>query len=138
MKNIKKINLYILILLSILVFVYIFIVVGNKMDSLEGYENEATSPSKDAVKEMALYTVPLLPIYLIVCIYFLKKGTALKSLSYPVMLGTCFTILITIGVALNGQAFMWLLIFGLPLMMGGLIFSLVMGILQDTSTTKKG
>lgn len=137
MKNKKIINFLLLLLLSILVYVYIFGFIGNKMDTLGGYENEYTSPTADTIKELAIYTVPIFPIYLIGCIYLLKKGMKLKYLAYPIILITFITIITTIGVCYNGAVFkqdvalLLLVFFHIPF-----TATIIIGVLQETVWSK--
>lgn len=134
----KNKDLLLLILLSILIFIYIFAFVGNKMNTLDGYQDENSFPTQEVATEMALYTVPLVPIYLIACIYLIKKGISLKSLAYPIISITFLTILTTVGICFNGSSFAWLIILGFPIIIGIIILSIIIGVLQDTVCKKKG
>lgn len=136
MKNKKIINFVFLLLLSFLISTYLISFVGNKMSTYEGYENEATSLDKETTNSIAIYIISVIPIYLIGCIYLLKKGIGIKYLAYPTILITCIIITSTLGICYSGQTFGWLLIFCLPFVIGGIILSIIIGVIQETILSK--
>jgi len=137
MKNKKIINFLFLLLLSFLISAYLISFVGNKMSTYEGYEDENSFPTKETANTLSVYIIPVIPIYLISCIYLFKKGIGIKYLAYPIILITYVIIASVLGICYSGQTFGWLLILGFPFIIGGIILSIIIGALQETLWSKK-
>jgi len=132
----RIVNSIILIIGSVLIYLYLTKFIFPFMSTFEGYENENQSPSISTSIKILIYFIPLVPIYFWFFIFLIKKKLTFKFLCYPIISFTLAFFLMTAGFSFYGNYFGWIMIFGLPIFYVFLSLSFIIGLYQDLNYFK--
>lgn len=138
-KNKKAYNSILIILISILVWLYLAKYVGWLMDILGGYEHEGESPNGSASIIVFLHVLPAFIIQLLNCRYWKRchksKEIFLGGLTGLFVIGTLLYVIFELIFSIGGAYFLVMFsVVGVPLLfllsIGYLVFRLIKTIIK--------
>lgn len=130
----KKIILrtIVFVLITVVLFLYLFEVFLPALDNIGGYENENVVPTTTQSSQALMYIVPPILIYSIaVSMSYYFKIKVLNIIIFPMLVFTYYVLLICLGVAWSGSAFMWMMILTLVPAFFVFLVSFILGLRSD-------